>query len=654
MLEPRSEGTGVCLATATTEAFVPGTFVLVASFLEHHPRFGGDVVVFNDGLSPGAQTALKSLGQVRLEPVSPVLRRRSAKLIASVPQLFLPVSRLPRLFSLEAFRLKRYRKVLFCDSDLLFQGPVDEVFDRSELLLCCPDHASLHGQGRDARTFAPTPVDAPDAILDTFNAGFMLIDRCLADGACYSGLLDMIVPGTWDGVHMGEPTTDQLLLNRYFAGRQTLLTPTYNYLMSSAADIYAIHDLEPTSAKALHFNIGTKPWMVAAMLAGVGDPRQMPDALLRHWYDAWMRSLGRTPGAAPSTRPIALGRGPQSKSGRQAVQRPPRVQTEGHAQDRRDVCLATAMTDEFLPGTFVLLASFLKHHPGFKGDIVVFNDGLSASARSALGVFGQVRTEPISPALRERLAKLAAAVPQMLSPLNQLPRLWSLEAFRLEGYRKVLFCDSDLLFQGAVDSLFDRTEPLLCCPDRASLHGQGRDARTTVPTSADAPDAMLDTFNAGFMLIDRQLTDGGCYSDLLGMIAPKAWEGARSRLTDQLLLNRYFAGRKSLLPPTYNCLVRSLGIARDAHGLGPKSAKVLHFVGPDKPWRIEEVLAHAAERSAATGHPEAEAYGRWYAAWVDGMVATDVRSAVRRAVPAGHRLQRHADRMASTPAKTPG
>ena len=164
MLEPRSEGTGVCLATATTEAFVPGTFVLIASFLEHHPRFGGDVVVFNDGLSPGARTALKSLGQVRLEPVSPALRRRSGKLFASVPQLFLPVSRLPRLFSLEAFRLKRYRKVLFCDSDLLFQGPVDEVFDRSELLLCCPDHASLHGQGRDARTFAPTPVDAPEAI----------------------------------------------------------------------------------------------------------------------------------------------------------------------------------------------------------------------------------------------------------------------------------------------------------------------------------------------------------------------------------------------------------------------------------------------------------------------------------------------------------
>ena len=312
------------------------------------------------------------------------------------------------------------------------------------------------------------------------------------------------------------------------------------------------------------------------------------------------------------------------------------------------------MTDEFLPGTFVLLASFLKHHLGFKGDIVVFNDGLSASARSALGVFGQVRPEPISPALRERLAKLAAAVPQMLSPLNRLPRLWSLEAFRLEGYRKVLFCDSDLLFQGAVDSLFDRTEPLLCCPDRASLHGQGRDARTAVPTSADAPDAMLDTFNAGFMLIDRQLTDGGCYSDLLGMIVPKAWEGVRSRLTDQLLLNRYFAGRKSLLPPTYNCLVRSLGIARDAHGLEPKSAKVLHFVGPDKPWRIGEVLAHAAERPAATGHPEAEAYGRWYAAWVDGIVATDVRSAVRRTVPAGRRLQRHADRMASTPAKTPG
>ena len=273
------------------------------------------------------------------------------------------------------------------------------------------------------------------------------------------------------------------------------------------------------------------------------------------------------------------------------------------------VCLATATTEAFVPGTFVLVASFLEHHPRFGGDVVVFNDGLSPGARTALKSLGQVRLEPVSPVLRRRSAKLIASVPQLFLPVSRQPRLFSLEAFRLKRYRKVLFCDSDLLFQGPVDEVFDRPELLLCCPDRASLHGQGRDARTAVPTSADAPDAMLDTFNAGFMLIDRQLTDGGCYSDLLGMIAPKAWEGVRSRLTDQLLLNRYFAGRKSLLPPTYNCLVRSLGIARDAHGLGPKSAKVLHFVGPDK--AVANRGGPGPCRGAASRHWAPRSRGVW-------------------------------------------
>ena len=55
MLEPRSEGAGVCLATATTEAFVPGAFVLIASFLEHHPRFGGDMSSSTMACRPGPE-----------------------------------------------------------------------------------------------------------------------------------------------------------------------------------------------------------------------------------------------------------------------------------------------------------------------------------------------------------------------------------------------------------------------------------------------------------------------------------------------------------------------------------------------------------------------------------------------------------------------
>ena len=43
--DPRPMPTRVCLVTATTESFVPGTMVTVGSFLKHHPDYDGDVVV---------------------------------------------------------------------------------------------------------------------------------------------------------------------------------------------------------------------------------------------------------------------------------------------------------------------------------------------------------------------------------------------------------------------------------------------------------------------------------------------------------------------------------------------------------------------------------------------------------------------------------
>ena len=109
-----------CLFTVTTERFVPGTLVMLHSFLEHHPRFGGDVVIVHDGLPEALRRALAgSFGRVRFEPVSGELQARLERLAA------LPVfrNRLPNFYFLEAFRLGGYRKMLYFDSDLLFRAP---------------------------------------------------------------------------------------------------------------------------------------------------------------------------------------------------------------------------------------------------------------------------------------------------------------------------------------------------------------------------------------------------------------------------------------------------------------------------------------------------------------------------------------------------
>ena len=47
----------------------------------------------------------------------------------------------------------------------------------------------------------------------------------------------------------------------------------------------------------------------------------------------------------------------------------------------RDICLATTVTDSYVPGAVAMLGSFRAHHPGFDGDVVILHDGLSEARR---------------------------------------------------------------------------------------------------------------------------------------------------------------------------------------------------------------------------------------------------------------------------------
>ena len=91
-----------------------------------------------------------------------------------------------------------------------------------------------------------------DAALDAFAEALPVLRRELRRRAparaCYvdmprlldgldADLLAMLSPESW--LDAGSPYTDQLLLNRYFAGRQTLVSSTYNYLLGSARAIRA-------------------------------------------------------------------------------------------------------------------------------------------------------------------------------------------------------------------------------------------------------------------------------------------------------------------------------------------------------------------------------------------------------------------------------
>ena len=278
-----------------------------------------------------------------------------------------------------------------------------------------------------------------------------------------------------------------------------------------------------------------------------------------------------------------------------------------------DTCLFTVTTDRFVPGTLVMLGTFLEHHPRFGGDVVIVHDGLPEALRRALaGSFGRVRFEPVSGELQARLERLAAL------PVfhNRLPNFYFLEAFRLGGYRKMLYFDSDLLFRAPIDELFDSGEALLCCRTWAS---DGEDVAST------------GTFNGGFLIMDGRLPGERCYADLLAMLSPELWLDTGSPHTDQLLLNRYFAGRQTLVSSTYNYLLRSAGAIRAREGIDAESAKVLHFNLRIKPWMTDAMLHWLQGDPARKPRP---AFGLWYDAYLRCLARGHVRA---RATPQGGR-----------------
>ena len=279
----------ICFATATTANFLPGTLVTVGSFLKHHSDVDVDVAIIHDGLDEQQRASLAALSdRVRFMSVSSELRERLARVGAALPHF---AKRLPEFLQLEAYRLTGYSKLLLCDGDLLFCQPIHELFALQDGLLCCSEFAHLSGRYLDAATFAllDDPADAgPAGVLDsTFNDGFLLIDASLTGEGCYADLLSRLTPETWRGSATSH--TKQFLHNYYFAGRQTLISSTYNFILRYPGLITVREGLTARDAKVLHFNLPVKPWMPAAMLRWTGKPVPVPAFDL--WYDAWTECL---------------------------------------------------------------------------------------------------------------------------------------------------------------------------------------------------------------------------------------------------------------------------------------------------------------------------------------------------------------------------
>lgn len=297
---------------------------------------------------------------------------------------------------------------------------------------------------------------------------------------------------------------------------------------------------------------------------------------------------------------------------------------------RSKVCLATATTtDRFVPGTVAMIGSFLRCHPAFDGDMVVIEHQLEAESKKVLqAAFTGLKFLAVGQALLRAAERLQAELPRLRISAAQLA---CLEAFRLDGYGKVLFCDSDLLFRGAVDNLLEADEALICCGDGAAAKGWHLDAQTYRPVDPNAAragngSALREPFDSGMMLIDGGLSGERTYGELLALMEGRYWRRLVPEVTlaDQPILNRYFAGRQTLVSWTYNYLLPEAAAIQAREGLAAGDAKVLHFGGPMKPW-LPTLAAGPWIRGGSEGYMTS-AFKHWYDAYMDTLVAAALRN----------------------------
>ena len=272
------------------------------------------------------------------------------------------------------------------------------------------------------------------------------------------------------------------------------------------------------------------------------------------------------------------------------------------------MALVTVATEDYLPGTLVMIDSFLRHNAWFGGDAVVIHRDLSRTARDALSSIGRgCLFHEVSEELAAKMDAVSVAAGWRSGKAMQFA---SIEAFSLEQYDRVIFCDSDLLFLGSIAELGDFDSPLIACGDGAHYRGNSRRIAdfAEIERSVATPDTdcISGTFNSGMMILAPPVLSRANFKSLLMMMEPDRWADDATGHTDQMLLNLQFAGRYPLAPAQFNFMLSHKDLIQKATDCTVEQARVLHFTGAAKPWRRFEELA-----SMGLDHEEFAAFANW-------------------------------------------
>lgn len=234
-----------------------------------------------------------------------------------------------------------------------------------------------------------------------------------------------------------------------------------------------------------------------------------------------------------------------------------------------DTAIAIVCDRGFLPYAAFLAAEIERLHPDGGFDIVIFGPDLPPLPPG----FGEIRLrrfEGANPFEHRALKKRRSHVSYLCLMLPEL----------LPEYRRILYLDCDVVLDGPIAELLS-----------VDLHGQAlgavRDASQwrrpwRLPKEFERLDLPAARYlNSGVLLFDveRWSAEGWTQACVDAARDPKLAKGyARN---DQSAINLALRGRWTEMSPVWNWQWTELSryFADDA------GARVIHFIGPDKPWR---------------------------------------------------------------------
>lgn len=268
------------LVTVSNEEYLEGTKVLFFSFLKHHPKFVGDLIVIHNNLPINKQEELTDLFDVNFVQIGEELVRTIQNLVDVKNEL---ENRYQRFWSLEVFKLKQYDHLLFLDSDILCRDSLQHLFDLSHGISACPDMSFYEGISRDRISFQKekNPINSSQNIFKTFNAGVFSIRFSKLSGTVYTDLLDLLKASTFSGVRSGH--TDQYILNIYFENKVNWIEVQYNYVLKNIELIEAKTLVSPEEASVWHYIRHPKPWKLKRIMKNRLKGKAIP-SYWKEWH----------------------------------------------------------------------------------------------------------------------------------------------------------------------------------------------------------------------------------------------------------------------------------------------------------------------------------------------------------------------------------